>query len=64
MNTDYPHDIMELAKIPKELRAQYRPITAKEAELLKDRTPDERAAWIKERRAASDARFAKARRKR
>lgn len=63
MNVEKPHDIVHV--LPGQRPpAGYAPLTQREAEILNGRTPDERAEWIKERRAAMDARFELARRKR
>lgn len=63
MDSKYPHEIVNV--LPgKPAPKGYVPITEKEAEILNGRSPEERAAWIKERRAEMDARFARAKRKR
>lgn len=63
MNLEPPHDIVRIPAGKKPQRG-YVPITEKEAELLGDRTPDERAAWLKERFASMSERFRRASRRR
>lgn len=62
MDISYPHEIVHVPAGQKPPKG-YVPITAKECEILDGRSPEERAAWIKERRAAMDARFARASRR-
>lgn len=59
MQKNYPHEIVRVAPGQKPPKG-YVPITEREAALLDGRSPEERAAWLKERMASMDARFRRA----
>ena len=65
MNQDYPHEIKPLAELTEEQKKHFAPLLGEEHLELEAKTPEERAAWLKERLLNSlDQRFEYARRKR